>query len=125
MRARSTDGRTRPELARVVTGQSPAPWGEPLGWAQRFRPCRARVACKKLRLWTLGVHLDSGNSGMIVNDDAETLVLICVCGFRTEAGKINGVKMFAGKTAGPSFTVAFDMIMTYQKKANLAQVHSL
>ena len=62
---------------------------------------------------------------MIANNDAETLVLICGGGFRAEAGKIIGVKMFAGKTVGPSFTVAFDMIMPYQKKANLAQVHSL
>ena len=107
-----------------MVGQSLRPLGEPLGWAQRFRPCRARAARKKLRLWTLGIHLDNGNSGMIVNDDAETLVLICVCGFRTEAGKIIGVKMFARKTADPSFTVAFDMIMLYQKKANLAQVRT-
>ena len=28
---------------------------------------------KKLRLWMLGIHPDSGNSGLMVNDDAETL----------------------------------------------------
>ena len=71
---------------------------------------------KKLRLWMLGIHPDTGNSGMMVNDDAETLVqLICVYGFRTEADKMIGVEMFAGKTADPSFTAAFNMITPYQK----------
>ena len=81
---------------------------------------------KKLRLWMLGIHPDSGNSGMMVNDDAETLVqLICVYGFRTEADKMIGVEMLAGKTADPSFTVAFNMITPHEKKTNLAQVHSV
>ena len=71
---------------------------------------------KKLRLWMLGIHPDSGNSGMMVNDDAETLVqLICVYGFRTEADKMIGVEMLAGKTADPSFTAAFNMITPYEK----------
>ena len=62
---------------------------------------------KKLRLWMLGIHPDSGNSGMMVNDDAETLVqLTCVYGFRTEADKMIGVEMLARKTAGQSFTTA-------------------
>ena len=40
-------------------------------------------SCKKLRLWMLGIHPASGNSGMMVNDDAETLVQqICVYGFQ-------------------------------------------
>ena len=74
----------------------------------------------------LGIHPDSGNSGMMVNDDAETLVqLICVYGFRTEADKMIGVEMLAGKTADPSFTAAFNMITPYEKKTNLAQVHSV
>ena len=81
---------------------------------------------KKLRLWMLGIHPDSGNSGMMVNDDAETLVqLICVYGFRTEADKMIGVEMLAGKTADPSFTAAFNMITPYEKKTSLAQVHSV
>ena len=59
---------------------------------------------KKLRLWMLGIHPDSGNSGMMVNDGAETLVqLICVYGFRAEADKMIGVEMFTGKTTEQSF----------------------
>ena len=81
---------------------------------------------KKLRLWMLGIHPDSGNSGMMVNDDAETLVqLICVYGFRTEADKMIGVEMFTGKTADQSFTTAINRITPYEKKTNLAQVHSV
>ena len=74
----------------------------------------------------LGIHPDSGNSGMMVNDDAETLVqLICAYGFRTEADKMIGVEMLARKTTDPSFTTAFNMITPHEKKSNLAQVHSV
>ena len=48
---------------------------------------------KKLRLGMLGVHPDCGNSCMMVNDDAETLVQLTVYGFRTEAGKMIGAKI--------------------------------
>ena len=72
---------------------------------------------KKLRLWMLGIHPDSGNSGMMVNDGAETLVqLICVYGFRAEADKMIGVEMFAGKTADQSFTTAINRSTPYEKK---------
>ena len=55
---------------------------------------------------------------------AAFVVYFCVYGFRTEADKMIGVEMLAGKTADPSFTTAFNMITPQETNANLAQVHS-
>ena len=81
---------------------------------------------KLLRLWMLGIHPDTGNSGLMVMEDVETLVqLVCVFGFRTDADTMMGVEKLASKSADTQFVEACKSIAPYARKPSLAPVGSV
>ena len=80
---------------------------------------------KLLRLWQLGVHPDTGNAGLMVQEETECLVqLMCINGFRTDASVHQGVEKLASRCAETSFQEAHSQIFSFTSKKSLAPVFS-
>ena len=57
---------------------------------------------RNLRPWQLGIHVDTGNAGIMVQEDTVTLMqLMCVFGFRTDADTYQGVEKLANRPCDP------------------------
>jgi len=80
---------------------------------------------KSLRLWQLGIHPDTGNAGLMVNEETDALVqLMCVYGFRTDANVHQGAEKLAGRCADMTFEEAYSQIFPFAPKKSLAPVFS-
>ena len=79
------------------------------------------IGSRQLRLWQLSYHVDSGNSGIMVQEDMETLTsLIVSAGFLTDADNIGGVEKLASKMPDKVFVDAYKMITLHPKHQQLA-----
>ena len=80
---------------------------------------------KLLRLWQLGVHPDTGNAGLMVHEETESLVqLMCIYGVRTDASVHQGVEKLASRCAETSFQEAHSQIFSFTSKKSRAPVFS-
>ena len=88
----------------------------------QFSVCCAmcRNELRRRRLWNFGTHPDTGNSGLMINADAESMVqLISVYGFKTDANSMMGVEKLANKVPDVAVKDAYDMIVPYPPQEDL------
>lgn len=81
---------------------------------------------KCVRLWQLGIHTDTGNAGIMINEETEALFqLVCVYGFKTDASNMVGVEKLASRVFDKAFVSAASWVRPYEPKKTLAPLFSV